>query len=210
MQFQSLNIDINRLTRVRDGLRVEVSELMKERDKILEEIRSQRDGKTEVQSEATALKSLYDFVQEQITIAEKTRDKSLNDFSLTYDKQTVILEGLKKIIESKAKIADSFNKTESDVIKMQEKLFEAKKELDQTSLRTGEFLSEAEKREIKIQKQIKKSSDILEKIEEEKRFIIAEKESLRELELKIKRDHERLDAHEKRVRESLNHMEYAD
>lgn len=42
MDFQSLNIDINRLTRLRDGLKMEVTELTKDRDKALEEIRGQR------------------------------------------------------------------------------------------------------------------------------------------------------------------------
>lgn len=136
MDFQGLNLDINRLTRVRDGLRDEVLELTKERDKAREEIRDQRRGKTEVQSEAVALQSLYDFVQDQIGIAEKTRDRSLSAFSLTYDKQNAILDTLNKLIASKAVIAESFEKTAEDVKSMQEKLLEAKKELDSTKAET--------------------------------------------------------------------------
>lgn len=51
--------------------------------------------------------------------------------------------------------------------------------------------------------QIAKKFKLIAEIEEGKRFLAAEKESMRELESKIKRDHERLTEHKKQVKESL-------
>lgn len=92
---------------------------------------------------------------------------------------------------------------------MQERLLDSKNKLNATEVEIGKFIEEASKMDKQIQSQIKKNEKLLSKIQEEKQFITAEKESMRELELKIKRDHERLDAHEKRVKESLNSMNYA-
>jgi len=189
--FIPLNQDINRLTFERDTIKGEVIELLKERDKIREEISSQRLGKTIVSLETVTLWDVKFLLEEQSLILSKINWKSYSEFLSNYKRQEDHLKQIEvEILAKKAELAKfndlmGKNKELEDKIKLWEiKYQEIQKNSQEIQSQTVEIMRWLNKEQVEIEKNITSNLKILDDIQKEKQSLI----KLRwELDMKEKR-----------------------
>jgi hypothetical protein len=85
------NLAINKLKQRKMELEKETSLLLIEKDKISNEITSQRKATTIVYHEQMSLNNLKYFLDEQTKVLSEIRDKNYKNFSIDYNKHKNIL-----------------------------------------------------------------------------------------------------------------------
>lgn len=123
------NLAINELKNKKMALEKETSDLIKEKDKVMNEIAQQRRANTEVYHEQLSLLNLRYFLDEQTKILSEIRDKNYQNFSIDYTKHTTILSEIGNSIEISKKLLSDFHTSKEDVRKLEERKDELNKEI---------------------------------------------------------------------------------
>lgn len=188
----SYNLAINELKQRKMALEKETSDLIIEKDKVLEEIRKQREATGAVYHEQLSLSNLRYFLDEQTKILSDIRSKSFDNFSVDYSKHKTILEEIGKSIEQGKKMMDEFKISKEDIEKLKIKKQGLEIEIKEKNNELWEVINKIDYTQTKVDEDIKRNQKILAKIEEEKEFVRLEKESMKQFEADLKLMEKRL------------------
>ena len=114
----SYNLAINELKKQKLILDKEISSLIIDRDKIKNEIASQRSAKTEIYHEQKSLETLRYFLDEQTKLLTEIRSKNYQNFTVEYDKHNLILQEIWNSIEQSKKLLSDFETSKEDIKKV--------------------------------------------------------------------------------------------
>lgn len=176
------NLAINKLKQHKMTIEKEVSSLLIEKDKILNEIDSQRKATTIVYHEQLNLSNIKYFLDEQTKILTQIRDKNYENFNIDYDKHKTILSEIWKSIDQSKKLLSNYNTSKEDLQKLEDEKEKINKQITEKRNELVIINDNIKEKSQELDKKIEENKKILENIEEEKRLRREELEWMRQFE----------------------------
>jgi len=173
-------------------IRKELTNLLKQRDKIQSEIINQRIWKTEVTSKLSDVTYLYWFIKKQLeSITLQLKDNKVNFYNLE-NKQKQILKNINKELQSKLEELNKINNN----IEIQKRLLKREEELKDKIKEWLIKLTEQKNKFNKLNTEMKENTIKLnnreEKINKKEVELALKEKSLEESRVKLEKRHNRL------------------
>lgn len=172
--------------------RLELAEVYRERDRVLSEIKDQRDGKKEVSSQKTVLIQIRDMLIAQTSILKDQTKQNRSDFASIFAKQVSYLDSIKSEIDEYELRYKEAELKKVNIEEFDEKLLKIKNDIVSAKSELSSIQKESEKTQTALDKRTMEIEKKEKEIEESKKEIREAQVSLREREKSIELSEKRL------------------